>query len=198
VSGKRLGRRPGTPTTREAVLTSARATFASAGFAGTTIRAIAADAGVDPALVHHYFGSKRGLFLAAVNVSIDLGAVVESVLAGPRGSVGSRIARTVLGLWDSESGAALVAALRSAIGDPGTARPFREFVVSEVIGRVLSAIECPPAEADLRGSLMASQILGVITGRHVLALEPLASQSVEELVPPLGATLQHYLTGPVT
>ncbi|HET8591690.1 MAG TPA: TetR family transcriptional regulator [Nakamurella sp.] len=194
---RRTGRRPGNPDTRETILQAARATFAASGFTGATIRGIAARAGVDPALVHHYFGTKENLLLATVQVPVNPREVVDTVTAGPVQTLGTRLAGMVLGVWASPAGTALAAAMRSAIDDPAIARTIREFLLSQVIGRVLRHVGCPPQELDLRAALLASQMLGVIMGRHILKLEPLASQPIEALVPQVGATLQRYLTGPL-
>lgn len=194
---RRTGRRPGNPDTRESILDVARQSFATNGFSGTTIRGIAGAAGVDPALVHHYFGTKEKLFLATIQVSVSPREVVDSITGGPIGTLGVRLATVVLGVWESPAGVSLAAALRSAIDDPSLARPVREFLVSQVIGRVLRQAGCPPEETEIRGALLASQMMGVIMGRHVFRLEPLASQPIEALIPDVGATLQRYLTGPL-
>jgi AcrR family transcriptional regulator len=193
----RTGRRPGNPDTRQAILAAARDEFARHGFAGATVRTIAAAAAVDPALVHHYFGTKQQLFLATIEIPVDPTLVVDAVTAGPRAHLGVRLATTVLRVWDSPAGSALVAVLRSAISDPAMARMVREFLFSQVIGRVLRQVGCPPEELDIRGALLVSQMAGVIMGRHVLSIEPLASAPLEELVPNVGATLQRYLTAPL-
>ncbi len=194
---RRTGRRPGKPGTREAILGAARTAFAANGFAGTTIRGIASAAGVDPALVHHYFGSKDSLFLQIVQVPVNPREVVDSLTSGPVDTLGLRMATAVLGVWESPVGTSLVAALRSAIDDPGMARPVREFLLTQVIGRVLRQAGCPPAEERTRAALLASQMMGVLMGRYILKMEPLASQPIETLIPNIGATLQRYLTEPL-
>jgi len=193
----RTGRRPGNPDTRQAILDAARSEFAARGFAGTTVRAIAATAGVDPALLHHYFGTKQQLFLATIEIPVDPSMVVDAVADGPREGLGLRLASTVLGVWESPAGPALIAALRSALVDPAVARMVREFLFSQVIGRVLRQVDCPPEQVSIRGALLVSQLAGVLVGRHILALEPLASAPLEALVPNVAATLQRYLTGPL-
>lgn len=189
------GRRPGGPDTRSAILAAARAQFATAGFSGTTIRAVAADAGVDAALVHHYFGTKEELFRATVKIPIDPGELLPVVLAaGPEG-VGERLVRTFLSVWDSPVGGAAVALLRSAVSNEWTARLLREFLVTQVLRRVLDQLDVDPAERPLRGSLVATQIAGLAMMRYVIRLEPVASATPETLVAAVGPTVQRYLTG---
>ncbi len=194
-AGRRSGRRAGSPDTRGSILNAARECFARSGFARCTVREIATRAGVDPALIHHYFGSKRQLFLAAVRVPIDPGPVVTAVLQGPAGTLGRRLAAAIVGAWESPAQPALVAAVRSALADPGLKTQVQEFLTGQVIGPVLRAAGCPPAERRLRGSLLASQVMGLLLSRYVLEIEPVASLPASELIPHVGATLQRYLTG---
>ncbi|MEU5946620.1 TetR family transcriptional regulator [Micromonospora sp. NPDC047465] len=192
---RRTGRRPGNPDTRMAILGAARAAFAERGFDGASIRAIAAAAQVDPALVHHYFGSKDQLFLAAMHAPVDPGELLPKVLAGDREGLGERLVRTFLGVWDSPAGTAGVALLRSAVSNEWTARLLREFLVSQVLRKVLDQLDADPAELPLRGSLVASQMIGLAMMRHVVRLEPVASAAPETLVAAVGPTVQRYLTG---
>ncbi|MEV1074050.1 TetR family transcriptional regulator [Micromonospora parva] len=194
---RRTGRRPGKPGTREAILDAARAAFAERGFDAASIRAIAATAEVDPALVHHYFGSKDQLFLAAMNFPVDPGQLVPKVLAGDRDAVGERMVRTFLGVWDSPAGSAAQALLRSAVSNEWTARLLREFVTTQVLRRVLENLDVDPAELPLRGSLVATQMIGLAMMRHVVRLEPVASADPETLAVMVGPTIQRYLTGPL-
>ncbi|WBB67316.1 TetR family transcriptional regulator [Micromonospora sp. WMMD812] len=192
---RRTGRRPGNPDTREAILGAARAAFAERGFDAASIRAIAAAAGVDPALVHHYFGSKDQLFLAAMRAPVDPRELLPTVLAGDRDGLGERLVRMFLGVWDSPAGSAGVALLRSAVSNEWTARLLREFLTTQVLRRVLDHLDVDPAELPLRGSLVASQLIGLAMMRHVIRLEPVASAAPETLVATVGPTVQRYLTG---
>ncbi len=193
----RTGRRPGNPDTRRAILDAARSTFAAHGFTGASMRRIAAAAGVDPALVHHYFGTKEKLFLATIEVPIDLPALLQRIgEQGPDG-LGMRLVTTMVGVWESPAGAGLAAALRAALADPARARVLREFLVPRIVGPLVGPLGLPPEEAQLRTGLLMTQILGVITGRYLLAVEPLASLPAEELAANVGATVQRYLTGPL-
>jgi AcrR family transcriptional regulator len=192
---RRTGRRPGNPDTREAILVAARAAFAERGFDAASIRAIAATAGVDPALVHHYFGTKDQLFLAAMEAPIDPRELLPKVLAGDRDGIGERLVRMFLSVWDSPAGTAGVALLRSAVSNEWTARLLREFLVTQVLRRVLDQLDVDPAELPLRGSLVASQLIGLAMMRHVIRLDPVASAAPETLVAAVGPTVQRYLTG---
>ncbi|MFG1900498.1 TetR family transcriptional regulator [Micromonospora carbonacea] len=194
-TSRRTGRRPGNPGTREAILDAARTAFAERGFDASSIRSIAAAAGVDPALVHHYFGGKDQLFLAAMGAPLDPGELLPRVLAGDPDGVGERLVRTFLGVWDSPAGVAAVALLRSAVSNEWTARLLREFLVTQVLRRILQHLDVDPAELPLRGSLVASQLVGLALMRHVVRLEPVASAPAETLVAAVGPTVQRYLRG---
>jgi AcrR family transcriptional regulator len=179
------------------VLAAARAAFAERGFDGATIRGIATAAAVDPALVHHYFGSKDKLFLAAVEAPADPADLLPEVLAGGRDSLGAGVVRTLLTVWDGPAQAAGLALGRSAGGTEWTATLLREFLVTQVLRRVVASLELPPAEGELRAALAASQLVGLVVGRYVLHIEPLASATPEWLVAAIGPTVQRYLTGEV-
>ncbi|WBB80050.1 TetR family transcriptional regulator [Micromonospora sp. WMMD882] len=193
----RTGRRPGRPDTREAILASARAMFAERGFDAASVRAIAGSAGVDPALVHHYFGGKDKLFLAAMNAPVDPGELLPGVLDGDPARVGERLVRMFLGVWDSPAGVAGVALLRSAVTTDWTARLLREFLVTQILRRVLQQLGADPAELPLRGSLAATQMAGLVLMRYVIRLEPVASVPPETLVAAVGPAVQRYLDGPL-
>jgi AcrR family transcriptional regulator len=179
------------------VLAAARAAFAERGFDGASIRAIATAAGVDPALVHHYFGTKDKLFLAAVEAPADPEDFLPEVLAGGRDELGAHVVRMLLRVWDGPARPAGLALVRSAVGNEWGARMLREFLVSQVLRRVVATLDLPAAEAAARGSLVASQLVGVVMTRYVLGVEPLASASAEQVVAAVGPTVQRYLTGDV-
>jgi AcrR family transcriptional regulator len=193
---RRTGRRPGNPDTRESILTAARETFAERGFDAASIRGIATSAGVDPALVHHYFGTKEQLFKACMNFPVDPAVVIPQVLAGGPEQIGERLVRFFLRVWDSPAGAAGVALMRSAVNNDWTARLMREFVTTQMIRHVLPKLTTlDPAEAPLRASLVASQVAGLAMIRYVLKLEPLASAPPEVVVAAVGPNIQRYVTG---
>lgn len=179
------------------MLAAARAAFAERGFDGATIRGIATAAGVDPALVHHYFGSKDQLFLAAVEAPADPADLLPELLAGGRDRLGDGVVRLLLSVWDGPMQPAGLALVRSAVGNEWGARLLREFLVTQVLRRVVGSLDLPPREAEVRGALVASQLIGLVMGRYVLEIEPLATSTPEELVAALGPTVQRYLTGEV-
>jgi AcrR family transcriptional regulator len=195
VAIRRSGRRPGNPDTRQAILDAAREVFAERGYDKASIRAIATGAGVDPALVHHYFGTKEKLFLASMNSPIDPAELIPQALQGPRDQAGERLVRLMLTVWDSPAGVAAVALLRSAMSNDWTARLMREFVVTQVLRRAVAELALEPKEAPLRTALVATQIAGLATVRYVLKVEPVASAPAETLVAAVGPNVQRYLTG---
>ena len=187
------GRRPGAPDTRAEVLTAARTAFAEKGFRGTTIRAVASAAGVDPALVHHYFGTKDDLFVAALEIPVDPREVLAPVVAAGPDGAGERLLRTFLSVWDDpELQPRLVALARSLVSDD-SASLVRDGFIPVVVGPVLASLVRDRPE--VRIPLVASQMIGLIVARDVVALPPLALMPSEDLVARVGPTLQRYLTG---
>ena len=187
------GRRPGAPDTRAEVLAAARTSFAEKGFRGTTIRAVAAAAGVDPALVHHYFGSKDDLFLAALEMPVDPRALLAPVMTqGPDGA-GERLLRTFLSVWDDpDIQVQLLAVVRSVLTEDG-GRLLKEGFIPVVVGPVLAQLV--KDRPEVRIPLVASQVVGLIVTRYLLALPPMAEMPAEDVVARIGPVLQHYLTG---
>ncbi|GIF21243.1 AcrR family transcriptional regulator [Actinoplanes tereljensis] len=194
---KRSGRRPGNQDTKSSILEAARQTFAEKGFDKASIRGIAGDAGVDPALVHHYFGTKEKLFLAAMNAPINPGELIPQALAGPRAEAGVRLIRMALSVWDSPAGTAALAMFRSALSNEWTARLLREFVVTQILRRAVSELIVDPDEAPLRSALVATQIAGLMVVRYVLRIEPVASADPELLATMIGPNVQRFLDEPL-
>lgn len=189
----RRGRRPGAPDTRSLILDVARAAFAESGYAGTTIRRVAAGAGVDAALVHHYFGTKDDLFVAAMELPVDPRRVLGPALAGGPDGAGERLLRAFVTLWDDpEVAPALVGVVRSAL-QPGGERLLSEGFVPVVLlpaGEALG-IDRP----EVRMPLVISQVAGIILTRYVIGLEPIASMPADAVVTTYAPVLQHFLTG---
>jgi AcrR family transcriptional regulator len=190
---RRSGRRPGNQDTKQSILESARAVFAESGYDKASVRAIAAAAGVDPALIHHYFGTKEKLFLATMNSPINPAEVIPAAMAGPRDQAGERLVALVLSVWDSPAGSAAVALIRSAMSNEWTARLMREFVVTQVLRRAVAELDIDVAEAPTRAALVATQIGGLAMVRYVLKVEPVASAPPEQLVAAIGPAVQRYL-----
>jgi AcrR family transcriptional regulator len=189
------GRRPGPSTTRDAILASARERFSEQGYERVRMRDVAADAGVDVALVTYHFGSKDGLFAAALEMPVPMATLMADVLEhGEIDDFGERFLRRVLEVWDDEqTGGALVALVRSAMSHPPAAQQLREFVQSELLARIAAQLDTP--DADRRAALFGSQLIGLMLYRHVLRVEPVASMAPEELVARAAPALQRHLTG---
>jgi AcrR family transcriptional regulator len=181
--------------TKARILDAAAAEFGEHGYEATSMRAIARRAGVDPSLVHHYFDDKQGLVAEVVAVPLRPDRLVQAALDGPVDELGERLVRAVLSAWDSGPvRPAAVAALRSAIGQGPVARMLREFLRREIMHRIATALG-DAHDAELRAELAASQLVGVIMVRYVMAFEPVASVDVEELVRRVGPAVQWHLTG---
>lgn len=190
------GRRPGSPDTRAAILDSARALFASGGLSGTSIRAVAAKAGVDPALVHHYFGTKEDLFVAALALPIDLRDVLAGVAAsGEPEQVAERLLRVFFSVWDDPELQLPLIALARSLTDPSSKELMRDGFLRVVIGPIAAAVGVEDPET--RMPIVASQIMGLILMRYLLQVEPIASMSADDLVQVYAPTIQRYLTGPL-
>ncbi|MEU4163237.1 TetR family transcriptional regulator [Actinoplanes sp. NPDC026670] len=192
---RRTGRRPGNPDTREAILSAARSAFAEKGYDGASIRAIATGAGVDPALVHHYFGTKDKLFLETMNSPIDPVDIINEATDGDREEIGVRFVRAFLAMWDGPRGTAAVALLRSVVGTEWTTKLFREFIITQILRRAVPKLGLDEEQAHLRITLAASHLAGLALARYVIKVEPLASAPSETLVAAVGPAVQRYLTG---
>lgn len=191
----RRGRRPGAPDTRAAILAAARELFAAQGYAGTSVRSIAASAGVDAALVHHYFGPKDDLFVAALELPVDPRERLAGVIAdGPAGA-GERIVRIFLSVWDDPEHRLPLLGLARSILDPSGQRLLRDGFLPAVLHPVGVALGIE--QPEVRMPLVASQMLGLIVTRYVLEVEPVASMPAEDLVTIYGPTIQRYLTEPL-
>lgn len=190
----RTGRPAGKSRAREQILAAARAAFAESGYDAATIRDVARRAGVDPALVHHYFGAKQQLFVAAVELPVDPTELIARIFEGDVESLGDRIAHTFLGVWDgSGGGSPMVALIRSATSNDQAAAMFREFITANLLGALADRLDA--ADSRLRATLAASQLIGVALLRYVIRLEPLASAPADEVAALIAPTLQRYLTG---
>jgi AcrR family transcriptional regulator len=195
--GARTGRRPGESGTREAIAEAARRQFADAGYERATIRGIAEAAGVDPALVLHFFGSKQKLFLSVMTLPFEPEEVMPEILGGPRSQIGTRLAKFAVSmLEDPQAGDVMTGIIRSAAAEPEAARMVRDLIAVRIIGTIAESLEV--ADARLRANLVQSQIVGLILARYILRVEPLASMEPEALIAALAPNLQRYLTEPLT
>jgi AcrR family transcriptional regulator len=194
-ASRRLGRRPGTTDTKGEILAVARAEFAANGYDGASVRGIARAAGVDPALVHHYFGSKQQVFVAALDFPFDPVQEIPAIIgAGPDG-LGERLVRFFLSILESPDGRdRMLAVVRTVVSNEQATDMFRGFVVRELLGRAATLLDVP--DPELRANLAMSQMMGMVMVRYVVKVEPLASADVETVVSWLAPTVQRYLTTP--
>jgi AcrR family transcriptional regulator len=181
--------------TRAALLDAARAEFAERGYDGATVRVIAERAGVDPAMVNHWFGGKETLFTAALDMPLDPTALIADLLPGDPDGLGERIVHRFLTIWDHTGGGRRLAALvRSVASHDIAARMMRQFV-GMFVRRVVTSVA--PDQVELRTALCASQLVGLGMVRYVLRLEPLASADHPTVIAAIAPTMQRYLTGPL-
>lgn len=197
MSGTTARRGPGRPSDggdrRGAILAAARAEFAEKGYVGTSVRGIARAAEVDAALVHHYFGTKERVFVAAMELPFDPADRLPAVLAGDPARTGERLVRVFLGMWsEPQFRAPMLGLVRSAFTSEQGATMLREFVGTALLGRVAAGLGL----ADpLRIEAAAAQLIGLVVLRYVVRLEPIASASEDELVALVAPAVQRYLLG---
>jgi AcrR family transcriptional regulator len=190
----RTGRRAGNGDSRGAILRSARRLFAQRGYDATSVRAVAAKAKVDPALVLHFFGSKAELFAASLTLPFDP-AEVQTLLDGDRETLGRRLAEFYLHRVFKDGRATLLSLLRSCVTNPEAATMLRRAVQGTVVAMLEQRF--PGEEAALRGELCASQMMGLFLARHILGIEPLAAEDEGRLVQIVAPVLQRYLSAPL-
>jgi AcrR family transcriptional regulator len=191
---KRPGRPPGGSDARERILDQARALFARNGIHETSVRAVAAAAGVDSALVHHYFGTKEQLFAAAVHIPIDPNEVLSRLREVPVEELGHTLPSVLLPMWDSEIGAGMTATLRSMLAG-SQVNLFRAFLQEVIAEEVGTRVDNPPGSGVIRIQFVASQLVGVAMARYVIELEPFASLPIQQIADTIAPNLQRYLTG---
>lgn len=168
--------------------------FARNGISHTSIRSIAADAGVDSALVHHYFGTKENLFAAAIEIPIDPMSVIGPLRETPVGELGLRLPSLLLPLWDSALGDGLIATMRSLLSGANVSL-VRSFLQDVVIAEIAPRIDDPPGSGRVRIQFVASQLVGVVMARYIIGLEPFASLPPDQIAKTIAPNLQRYLTG---
>lgn len=181
--------------TRNRILQVARSAFARGGFAGTSVRSIAAQAGVDQALVHHYFGTKKQLFEAAINLPFSPSLLIGTLAEVPPGELGEALMRGLLAVWSSPAGEALVPAVRTLIASQDGPKLVQGMIGQLVLDTLGPRIDNPVGSSPTRIALAASQVVGLMLARLVMRVEPIASMPEDELVGVVAPNLQHYLTG---
>ncbi|WP_282703580.1 TetR family transcriptional regulator [Streptomyces sp. CC219B] len=182
--------------TRDRILAVARAEFSERGYEKTSVRGIAKAAGVDSALVHHYFGTKEQVFEAAVEVAFSPALNArDMILDGPLDDVGERLTRMVFGLWENPvTRTPLLAIVRSAVNNETAAAVFRRLVAAQLMRRIADQLDTP--DAQLRAELAAAQLVGIAMLRYVIKIEPVASADPEQIIARVAPVVQGHLTGP--
>jgi AcrR family transcriptional regulator len=198
---RRRGRPPRTeaadaPAARDRILAAAREEFSERGYDKTSVRGIAKAAGVDSALVHHYFGTKEQVFEAAITLSfapaVEAPRAVED---GPLDTVGERLTRFFFGVWENPATRTpLLAIVRSAVNNDTAAAVFRRIVATQVLRRIAGRLDV--ADAELRAELAAAQLVGIAMIRYVIKVEPLASADPEQIIRRVAPVVQAHLTAP--
>ena len=194
--GKRRGRRPAGADTKSALLDAAREVFTEQGYEGATVRAIAKRAGVDPAMVNHWFGGKENLFAKAVlQLPVEPTLIVSELAEGDPATVGERVVRRFLTAWDATGGGQFAALIRSVAGHEMALAGLRELFL-KIFQRVtdVTGVDQPM----FRANLVASQLIGMGMVRYVAQFEPLNKMDVDTMVAAVGPTIQRYLTGDIT
>jgi AcrR family transcriptional regulator len=194
---RRRAGRPRSNSSREKILAVARLAFPANGYADTSLRGIARDAGVDPSLVVQLFGSKAGLFAAAVEWPFDASMIAAEIRDESAENVGYYVARIFVSHWErDEHRNPIISLIHAALADPAAAAMLREFIT---VNLTLPMVERVNADRpQLRAALLASQLLGFGLSRYALAFEALTSASADELTGALGSALQHTCTDPLS
>ena len=193
---RRTGRRPGDSGTRASIEAAARRQFAATGYDRASMRSIAQEAGVDPALVTHFFGSKQQLFASVMELPIDPSTAIPAILTGDRAGIGRRFAEVVLSVLESPEGAARMTGLvRAAASEEAAAEMVRDLITRDVLTPLADGLGLD--QPRLRGALAGSQVVGLVMARYVVGVEPLASLPAEEVAALVAPVLQHYLTEPL-
>jgi AcrR family transcriptional regulator len=190
----RIGRPRGKTDTRNEILAAARAMFADTGYDKTSVRDVAAAAGVDPAMIRHYFGSKAELFRATMGWPFEPAQIAARVTGGARGEIGERLTRVFFEAWEQpESRAPLLAILRGAATHDESAHLVRQFIQGQVYSEIAASLDQP--DAELRIDLAMGQLLGLAYLRHILRVEPIASTPVADLIGRVAPVISAHLSG---
>lgn len=195
--GKVAGRRPGESGTRAAILAAARKQFSTMGYDRASIRGIGKEAGVDPALVTHFFGSKQSLFASVVELPFDPAVVIPRLVQGDRRQIGHRFATFLVGLLEQEqSRERVLGIVRAAASEPAAATIIRDLISSNLLQPMVEQIGTD--RPDLRAGMIGTQMVGLAMTRHVVGIEPLATASAATLIAVLTPIFQHLLTEPLS
>ncbi|MDO6143062.1 TetR/AcrR family transcriptional regulator [Paenarthrobacter aurescens] len=191
----RRGRRSAGDHSREAILATARKLFAEQGFEGTSLRQVARESSVDPAMVHHFFRGKDELFAASVELPADPAEVLAGVETLDPAVRAQAIVRAVLRLWEGPAQHGMVAFVRGTIGSKAKTALMREMVNRTILSKIMAGLPGSSEEVRVRGNLVATQVVGLMLVRYVIRLEPLASADPDDVVRWVAPNIQRYLTG---
>jgi AcrR family transcriptional regulator len=190
----RTGRRPGPSSSRAQITAAAARRFAAAGYDATSLRQVAADAGVDPALVRRFFGGKEQLFTEVASALIDPARAVAAIAEGPPEAAGERLLRYFLSLLgDVSRPGPFLGLIRSAVTSEHAAMLLRQFLSERILREIAAAF--PSGPPGLGAALAASQLVGLAVARYAVRLPPLTAADTEQLVSSAAPVLQYYLTG---
>ncbi|MET7982002.1 MULTISPECIES: TetR family transcriptional regulator [unclassified Streptomyces] len=194
--GSQRGRRPGSPDTRAAILDVARRRFLADGYHAVTLRSVALEAGVDLALISYYFGSKKGLFGAALALGANPAELLARAVAeGDLATLPERVVRQVVAVWDDPvTGPPLIAMLKTAIDDDASGALVKEAVEREIVERIAGLV--PGRDARQRAAAFTTVVAGLIATRYLLRLEPIVSMATDDVVRLVSPQLRQALRGP--
>ena len=183
-----------TGTTKAAILRAASKEFSHAGYEAASLRSVARRAGVDPALVHHYFKDKDDLFVQTMHIPVNPGEIIAQAATAPLEQMGEALVRALLTTWRKPAfRTAATAMIRGLISSSSATKILRPFLQKEIFSRLGSRL--PEDSAEPRVALVASQIIGLIVARYIIDLEPVASMDDEQVIELVAPTIQRYLTG---
>ena len=183
-----------TGTTKAAILRAASKEFSHAGYEAASLRSVARRAGVDPALVHHYFKDKDDLFVQTMHIPVNPGEIIAQAATAPLEQMGEALVRALLTTWRKPAfRTAATAMIRGLISSSSATKILRPFLQKEIFSRLGSRL--PEDSAEPRMALVASQIIGLIVARYIIDLEPVASMDDEQVIELVAPTIQRYLTG---
>ncbi|WP_190264411.1 TetR/AcrR family transcriptional regulator [Glutamicibacter nicotianae] len=183
-----------TGTTKAAILRAASKEFSHAGYEAASLRSVARRAGVDPALVHHYFKDKDDLFVQTMHIPVNPGEIIAQAATAPLEQMGEALVRALLTTWRKPAfRTAATAMIRGLISSSSATKILRPLLQKEIFSRLGSRL--PEDSAEPRVALVASQIIGLIVARYIIDLEPLASMDDEQVIELVAPAIQRYLTG---
>jgi len=188
----RSGRRPGAPDTRERIVEVARRAFGARGYDATSLRSIATSAGVDPGLLVHYFGTKEGVFRAAIEAAVQPGQLFRGLDGLSSQDLAEQLVRRYLFVLDREESRDVVMGLiRSAVSNEHAANMLRDLLFQELFTSLEPVINAP--DAELRASLIVAQLVGIAVLRYVVRAERIVRVTDGEIVELVRPAIEQYL-----